>query len=265
MRISVLGATGTIGSLVSKKLEQKGHDVRRVSRSLGYDLTQEAHVQRAVKQADLVIDCLNSDTLSTKKALAFFEGTASRIAAAAQEAGVGRIICLSIHGVNKQAVARGYGYYAGKAAQEAAYQAGAVPVTIIESAQWFELLPVIVSKTTMAGICLLASMRIAPVAAERVASLVADQVEERSEGQHRITIRGPEVLDIKTAVESWLSVKGEIAGLNPRFVFQLPYLGKAIAGGDLVPEEGLVDEVSLSDWLKGTPEGTRPRRGQGYR
>ncbi|MEV6740335.1 hypothetical protein AB0N14_26675 [Streptomyces sp. NPDC051104] len=39
MRIAVAGATGTIGALTVAALEGAGHDVVRISRSLGVDLS----------------------------------------------------------------------------------------------------------------------------------------------------------------------------------------------------------------------------------
>ena len=38
MRVAVAGATGHIGALTAAALERSGHDVVRISRSLGVDL-----------------------------------------------------------------------------------------------------------------------------------------------------------------------------------------------------------------------------------
>lgn len=251
----MLGSTGTIGRRIADLAEAEGHTVRRVSRADGTDVTTASGLKRAVRGAEVVIDALNHVTLSRRKAVSWFGEIAMQVASAAAAAGVQRILCVSIYGVNNQAVARGYGYYAGKAAQEQAYRDGAVPVTIIESTQWFELIPTVLAAASAGPIAVLPTMRMALVSADRVAELVVEEAVRQvgSEERHQnraISIRGAQELNTRQAVNVWLREVGHVTGQRPRQVWQLPYLGRAIASGGLIPPGGIVDPQTLQGWVQ---------------
>ena len=53
MRIAVAGATGNIGGLTVSALEDAGHDVTRISRSLGVDLTTGVGLDRALTGGEI--------------------------------------------------------------------------------------------------------------------------------------------------------------------------------------------------------------------
>lgn len=245
----MLGASGTIGRLIADRADEAGHEVRRVSRSAGIDVAAPAGLRSAVGGADVVVDALNLMTLSRRKAVAFFAGTARGISAAAATEGAGRIVCVSIAGASDPAVQRWYGYYAGKAAQENAYRAGTVPVTIVHSAQWFELVPVIARQVTRGPVSVLPTMRMAPVSADRVARLVVAECGAPTEGERSVAIRGPEVMTVREAMRTWLRATGEVEGMHPRIMAELPLLGRAIASGRLVPPDAVTDDLTLREWL----------------
>ncbi|MFC7401587.1 SDR family oxidoreductase [Citricoccus sp. GCM10030269] len=253
MKVVVLGATGTIGSLLVERLHSASHEVVPVSRSTGVDAVTGEGLDRAVAGADAVVDCLNIETLSTLKAVEFFTTTAGNVSAAARRAGVQRVVCVSIAGVSDPAVAGGYGYYRGKAAQERAYRSAGLPLTIIQSTQWFELVEDIVRRTALGPVALVPTMRMAPVAADSVARLVVADLLEQSLGQadgtRELTIRGPETATAAQIARRILEVRGSIAGKRPRAIGELPLMGRAIATGGLIPEDGIVDDVTLEQWL----------------
>lgn len=261
MTISVLGATGTIGRLVCERLEQRGHDVRRVSRGAGLDISTADGLAGAVRDAEAVVDCLNRMTLRRDRAERFFGGTAEAVSRAAGRAGVRRVVCVSIDGVTDPRVSRGYGYYAGKAAQERAYQEGPTPVTIVRSAQWFELIPTMVGMAHVGPVAVLPRMLMAPVAASEVARLVAEEVDAAladgsGSADRAVAIRGPERLTVLEAARIWLEERGDVDGVRPRVLWDLPYLGRAIASGALIPPEGAtVAGPTLRAWLdaQGSP------------
>ena len=60
VRIAVAGATGNIGSLTVSALERDGHDVVRISRSLGVDLTTGDGLDEALAGVEAVIDVTNA-------------------------------------------------------------------------------------------------------------------------------------------------------------------------------------------------------------
>lgn len=245
----MLGATGTIGRLVADRAEEAGHEVRRVSRSAGIDVATPPGLARAVADVDVVVDALNLMTLSRRKAVAFFSGTARSVSAAAATAGVQRTVCVSIAGAADPAVQRFYGYYAGKAAQEDAYRAGPVPVTLVHSTQWFELVPVIARQVTLGPVSVLPTMRMAPVAADRVARLVVAECGSPAEGEWTVAIRGPEVMTVRDAMRTWLRAVGAVEGMHPRVMAELPYFGRAMATDGLIPRDAATDELTLREWL----------------
>lgn len=254
MNIAVLGATGTIGRRIADLAEAEGHTVKRVSRAAGIDITTSRGVEQAVAGSEVVIDALNSMTLSRRKAVSWFEDIAEQVANAAAGSGVRRIVCVSIYGVQNPAVARGYGYYAGKAAQAQAYRNGPVPVTVVESTQWFELLPAVLKMASAGPVAVLPTMRMALVSADSVARLVVEEAARPfapdSNQDREISIRGAQELETRQAVNIWLHEAGDVAGQRPRLVLQAPYFGAAIASGGLIPTGGLVEDQTLQEWIQ---------------
>jgi len=194
MKIAVIGATGTIGSKIAAELEKRGHEVVPISRSHGVDVSSLADLSAALTGVDVVIDAINNMIMSSKKAQTAFISTSSNIAQAAADNDVKRIVCVSIAGVENPAVSRGYGYYAGKAAQEKTYQDSAVDTVIIRSTQWFELLDPIVQQVTVGPVSVLPTMKMAPIPADAAAQLVCDVADgsEKVPGTGIVSIRGEE-------------------------------------------------------------------------
>ena len=246
----MLGATGTIGRLVAHHLEESGHHVRRVSRSTGVDVLNGQGLDVALAGADAVVDCLNVVTLRARTAIDFFTRAAAAVARSAGRVGVRRIVCVSIAGATDPQVNRGYGYYRAKAAQEQVYTQSPVPTTIIHSTQWFELVPQIVGRTALGPVAVIPTMRMAPIAADRVARLVVREIEAGHEGDRTSAIRGPQELTAAQAARTFMAVRGEVGGRRPRVIWELPLLGRGIAGGGLIPGDGLVDDLTLEEWLQ---------------
>lgn len=251
MRITVLGATGTIGTRIAEHLTAAGHEVVRAGRSTGVDASTGEGLDGALAGAEAVVDCVNIETLSSRKAVAFFSTTARNVATAARRAGTGRIVCVSIAGATDPKINRGYGYYRGKAAQEHVYRSSGVPVTLIHSTQWFELIADIVRRTTLGPVAVLPTMKMAAVAADSVARMVvAEAVRDAPAAVHELAVRGPEVATGKEIARAILAARGSIDGRQPRVLAELPYFGLAIATGGLIPGDALTDDVTVRDWLK---------------
>ncbi|MBS9533309.1 NAD(P)H-binding protein [Mycobacterium sp. M1] len=252
MKIAVLGATGTIGRMITRDLESAGHTVVAASRSAGVDVLTGVGLEKAFTGVDVAVDCLNVETMSAKRAVRFFTDTATHVVRAAERAGVRRIVCVSIAGATDRRVNKRFGYYRGKAAQEDVYRAASVPVTIIHSTQWFELVPQIVRRASFGPLAVLPKMLMAGVAAERVAALVCSEIEAVAEGDRTVAIRGPEVATTAQLVRAMLAAKGDLDGIRPRLITEVPLFGSAISGGGLIPDDAIVDDVTLAAWLSAT-------------
>ncbi|MBK0332835.1 NAD(P)H-binding protein [Brachybacterium sp. MASK1Z-5] len=273
MDIAVLGATGTIGSLVADRLEAAGNDVRRLSRASGVNTETGEGLEAALDGADVVVDATNIATIRATPAVRFFARSANNIAAAAKKGGAGRVVCISIAGVTKPGAALGFGYYRGKCAQERAYRAAPIPTTIIRSAQWFELGEQMVAQASLGPVAVLPQMRMAPLATERAADHIVGEIiatgrgvvpeivpgqnarlapEDGEDPRNRIVrLRGPEEMTSAQLVRRILGARGSVAGRSPSLVTEYPYLGRRLAGGVLVPssEGTIVDDLTLDQWL----------------
>ncbi len=275
MRIAILGGRGTLGTLVAGALEQRGHEVAVLGRRDGVDALTGEGLDAALVGVDVVVDALNFQGMSAKKARAFFGGTARTVTAAAARAGVRRVVVVSIAGAADPEVHRRHGYYAGKAEQEAAYLAAATgraaegaPVTIVHSTQWFELVDQMVSMIPLGPAALLPTMRMAAVSAGSVAAFVAataerDAADDTLPVVRSLAIRGPEVATGAELARTIAAVRGTVGGRRPRVFWELPLFGKAIASGGLVPggprgeavigaaggvEPVTVDPVTVREW-----------------
>ena len=176
-RVVVLGGSGAMGAQVCRLLRERGNDVLAASRATGVDVCTGAGLEAALSGADTVVDCLNVVTMSRRTAVSFFAGAATRVSDAAATAGVGHIVCLSIVNVTDPTVRRLTGYYAGKAAQEQAYAAGPVPLTLARTTAWFSLAETFLSQIRLGPLALVPGLALQPVHPLAAATFVADAVE----------------------------------------------------------------------------------------
>jgi uncharacterized protein YbjT (DUF2867 family) len=118
MRIAIAGATGNIGALTVAILERGGHEVMRISRSLGVDLSTGAGLDDALAGIEAVVDVTNSPAAGLAETVAYF-GTATRnLLAAEEQAGVRHHVLLTIVGIDR---IEGSAHYAGKREQSASW------------------------------------------------------------------------------------------------------------------------------------------------
>ena len=88
MRIAVAGATGNIGARTVSFVERDGHEVIRISRSLGVDLITGRGLDAALAGVDAVVDAISSPPISPDETREYF-GTTTRNLLAAE----GRAAC----------------------------------------------------------------------------------------------------------------------------------------------------------------------------
>ena len=253
MDIAVLGAAGTLGRHLVTHLETAGHTVRALGRRTGVDALTGDGLAEALQGTDLVVDAISTPSLSSRRAVETHTRAAGNIARAAEQGGARRVLCVSIAGAADPEVHKRFAYYQGKAAQEAVYLDADLPVTLVHSAQWFEIAGLLLSQASLGPVALLPTMRMAPIAADRVAARIAREVEVDEDSAHRsFVLRGPKELTSAQLVRRILARRGSIDGRSPRLVAELPYLGSAIAGGGLIPADAEVDDMDLEEWLRTT-------------
>jgi len=248
-RVVVLGGSGAMGAQVCRLLRERGNDVLAASRATGVDVCTGAGLEAALSGADTVVDCLNVVTMSRRTAVSFFAGAASRVADAAATAGVGHVVCLSIVNVTDPAVRRLTGYYAGKAAQEEAYAAGPVPLTLARTTAWFSLAETFLSQIRIGPVAVVPGLRLQPVHPCAAAEFVADAVESgpASGSPPRVEVRqlaGPEVMDAAAMARAVASARHP----GVRVVrLPLPMAGPRVG---LLPEAHVpTDPRTFDGWL----------------
>ncbi|MFD0890995.1 SDR family oxidoreductase, partial [Streptosporangium algeriense] len=161
MRIAVAGATGNIGALTVAALEEQGHKVVRISRSLGVDLTTGEGLDAALAGVEAVVDVTNGGEGDRSESVVYFGTTTRNLLAAEERAGVRHHVLLSIVGIHK---VEGNAHYAGKREQERLVSEGPVPWTIVPATQFHDFAAMVTGWTERDGAATVAPLLVQPIA-----------------------------------------------------------------------------------------------------
>lgn len=243
MRIAVAGATGNIGARTVAALEKGGHDVVRVSRSLGVDLSTGAGLDDVLPGVETVVDTTNSAATDPAEAVAYF-GTATRNLLAAEErAGVRHHVLLSIAGVNG---IDGNAHYAGKREQERLVAEGVVPWTIVPATQFHDFAAMVTSWTEQDGVAAIAPLLVQPIAPSDVADILAELAVGVPHGRY-VDVAGPEPQDLVDMARRTNEVRGRTVKLVPTWSTMF---GPSMAGNALLPADGArIAPTTFDEWL----------------
>ncbi|WP_019181326.1 SDR family oxidoreductase [Microbacterium yannicii] len=167
--IAVAGGTGVVGRHTVDAVRAQGHECRVLTRGRGVDLVSGRGLDAALDGVDAVIDTSNVTTLSAGRSTDFFRAATGNLIAAAEHAGVGHLVLLSIVGVDRMP----YDYYAGKVAQEAVVEASAGPWTILRATQFHEFAGQLFSRARLGPLHLAPRAPVQPIAAREVGEHLA--------------------------------------------------------------------------------------------
>jgi uncharacterized protein YbjT (DUF2867 family) len=245
MRIAVAGATGNIGALTVAALERGGHDVVRISRSLGVDLSTGAGLDSALAGVDAVVDATSAPAAGHAETVAYF-GTATRnLLAAGERAGVRHHVLLSIVGVDR---VEGNAHYAGKREQERLVAASPLPWTIVPATQFHDFAAMVASWTERDGVATIAPLLVQPIAPKDVAEVLAGVAVGEPRGRYA-DIAGPETQDLVDMARRTNQARGHTVKLVPTWS---AILGPDMAGTVLLPGSGVrIMPTTFDDWLAG--------------
>ena len=250
MRIAVAGGTGTVGRYVVEAAERAGHVVAVLSRSAGVDLFTGVGLHRALDDVEVVVDTLNAPTTSRAKATAFFVQTTSNLQTVGSATGVGRLITLSIVGLER---VPGNGYYHAKLAQEAAARSGPVPTSIVRATQFHEFPAQILGRTQVGPFAVVPRMRIQPIAARTVGEILVDAATDPAAGPRTVEVAGPEPADLVDLARDLVAHREQRVVVIP---LRVPGgAGRPMRDGALIPT-GEVRRVgpTFAQWLD-SPDG----------
>jgi uncharacterized protein YbjT (DUF2867 family) len=169
-KIAVTGATGRVGRHVVDVLGEQGHEVVPMSRSTGVDVTTGEGVAEALAGAEIIVDAATGASPDQEEATAFFRAASRNIQEAGEQAGVQRLVVVSIIGCDRFST----GYNAAKAVQEQLTLAGAIPAGVLRAAQFHEFVSQLVEWGTQGDVSSVPRMRTQLVAARTVAETLAD-------------------------------------------------------------------------------------------
>ncbi|HET7520235.1 MAG TPA: NAD(P)H-binding protein [Candidatus Limnocylindria bacterium] len=229
MKITVVGASGLIGTGVVEDLRAQGHEVVSSSRSTGVDVLTGAGLADALAGADVLVDVTNSPRLDGASAMAFFSRAAPNLVGAARAAGVGHYVALSIVGVDGLPDS---GYMRAKVVQERAIRESGIPYTIVRATQFTEFTDAITDSLVADGVARVPDARIQPIPAAQVSAAVA----EAAVGQPLNGVRnvgGPHKISFEQMARDSLTRRGDQATtvvVDP----EARYYGAALATNSLV-------------------------------
>jgi uncharacterized protein YbjT (DUF2867 family) len=170
VRITVIGASGLIGTKVVDLLSKDGHEVVASSRATGVDVLTGEGLADALTGADSLVDVTNSPSFEDDPVMEFFTKSTTNIVGAAKAADVGHYVVLSIVGVDGLPDS---GYMRAKVAQEKLITESGVPYTIVRATQFVEFAEAIRASMTVGDEVRVPDALIQPVAADQVAAEVA--------------------------------------------------------------------------------------------
>ncbi|MFI9009843.1 SDR family oxidoreductase [Actinosynnema sp. NPDC053489] len=246
MRIAVAGATGNIGSLTVVALERRGHEVVRISRSTGVDLSTGEGLDAALAGVDAVVDAVNVEAADRAGSVDLFGRMTRTLLAAEAEAGVRHHVLLSIVGIDR---VDGNPHYAGKREQERLVAEGPVPWTIVPATQFHDFAEMVVGWAERDGVATVAPLLVQPVAPRDVAEVLAEVAVGEPKGRHP-HLAGPETQDLVDMARRTLRARGREVRLVPTWsgVF-----GPEMAGNVLLPDEGArIAPTTFEEWLVGS-------------
>jgi len=250
-KIAVTGATGRVGTHLVEILEERGHDVVPIARSVGVDVISGQGLEEALGGVETIIDLATGPSPDEESATEFFTTAARNLQRAGAKAGAERIVVVSIIGIDKFE----HGYNAAKVAQERALLEGPVPVRIVRAAQFHEFVEPLVGWTVQDGVANVPEMQTQLVSARVVAETVADAAGETETENGKITeVAGPRAERLADVATVLFASKGDSTEVREARESVLTPAGdgdaKAYAEGAALPNEGAkLAGPSFEEWL----------------
>lgn len=244
MKITVIGASGQIGSRVVEVLTAAGHDVVGASKRTGADVLTGEGLADAVAGSAVLVDVTNSPSFEDAPVMDFFSRSSANLVKAAAEAGVGHYVALSIVGADGLPDS---GYMRAKVVQERTVADSGLPYTIVRATQFHEFAEAIVASLAAGDEIHAPQARIQPVAAADVAATVADAA-GGAPVNGILDLGGPDKMTFAELAGTVLTHRGEHTPVvvDPAAT----YFGTRVDDDSLVTGAGAVlGDLRFTDWL----------------
>ena len=244
--IAIIGGAGTVGRHIVTVLQDRGHTVRVLSRSASQypvDLRTGDGLEAALAGCETVIQAANS----TRDADEVLVNGSRRLAEAAARAGVGHLVGVSIVGIDDLPMS----YYRAKLAQEAVMRESDLPVSILRSTQFHELVLGALAMLARRRVSPRAGVPLQPVATAEAATVIAD-VAGRAPTGMTTTLAGPQIESLSDLARAYNRARP-----GHRVPIALPMIGaagRALKRGALTcPDPDHRGTVEFGDWLSRRP------------
>jgi uncharacterized protein YbjT (DUF2867 family) len=248
MKIVVIGGTGLIGSKVVEKLRQKGHEAIAAAPNTGVNTITGEGLAEALAGAEIVVDVANSPSFEDQAAMEFFTTSGRNLTAAEVAAGVKHHVALSVVGTERLQTS---GYFRAKLAQENHIKTSPIPYTLIRATQFFEFIRSIAQSATQDGVVRLPHTQFQPMAAEDVATAVAEAA-LAAPVNGMIEIGGPDKVHLDDIVATTLAHDAD--GRKVLRDATAPYFGIEVNDCSLVPgPDARLGATKFDWWLAHVP------------
>ncbi len=205
MKITIVGASGLIGTKLVELLTADGHDVVAASRNTGVDVLTGEGIADALDGADALVDVVNSPDFSDGPVMDFFTTSTTNLTAAAKKAGVGHYVALSIVGLDGLPDS---GYLRAKVAQEKIITESGVPYTLVRATQFAEFADQITESLVVGDEVHVPDALIQPIPGWKVASVVARAAVAKPLNDF-VNIGGPQKISFEQMARDSLASRGE--------------------------------------------------------
>jgi uncharacterized protein YbjT (DUF2867 family) len=245
MKIVIIGGSGLIGSKVTSKLRQLGHDVLAASPDTGVNTITGEGLADALKGAEVVIDVANSPSFEDKAVLEFFETSGRNLLAMGASTGVKHHVALSVVGTDRLQES---GYFRGKQAQENLIRKSGLAYTIVHSTQFFEFLGGIVASAAKGQEIHLSPAEIQPISSDDVADAMVDAALGKPVNGI-LEIAGPEIFSLADLVQRYLEKTQDARQVKADP--QARYFGALLQTKTLVPAgKARPGKINFETWIK---------------
>ena len=251
MRVAVVGGTGMLGALVVETLVGRGHEAHVLSRHAPtrmrtstyrrVDLASGEGLPEALSGVEAVIDASNVARPGRRARSVLVDGT-GRLLRAEAEVGVVHHVLISIIGIERVP----FSYYRVKLEQERALAESRVPVSVVRSTQFHQLLDRVFESAARFGVLPAGQIALQPVDAHEVAEVLVSALEQ-GPWRERREVAGPEVLPLSALARSWSA-----ATRRRRLPVPAPLVGKvgrALRDGALTDPEAQRGALTFARWL----------------
>jgi uncharacterized protein YbjT (DUF2867 family) len=228
MKITVIGASGLIGTKLVELLTADGHEVVAASRNTGADVLTGEGLPEALTGADALVDVVNSPSFEDDAVMNFFTTSTTNLVAEAKKAGVGHYVALSIVGTDGLPDS---GYLRAKVAQEKIITESGLPYTIVRATQFAEFTDQITDSLVVGDEVHVPDALIQPIAADQVASDVASATVAAPLNDF-VNIGGPQKISFEQMARDSLGRRGDTKAVvvDPK----AKYFGTALEQRSLV-------------------------------